>query len=373
MQLTLLDRVDETEAVDLAGPDADVFPASGATVVLGTSSTVVIVEAGDDPAVSGVWNAEEFRLIGPAASPVASRLMGSTPSTTVGTPVDPPVHLFVRLDGACLYLGVAQVSMCESDADVLTRCDLYFSRPLSREVLDLVRPPVTPPPLPDPDWLGDVGTDPGKALERFATSWYPSTGARAPSVEVPDFVPGELAGFYRLAARRPAVLGGHNRIMPVHALSSQSSTGPLVFGVECQGGWTWSTPRAGGDSGIEPSVWLEDGRFEDRHPVAEQEPLSGFLLQFALKEAAINAPYGARAFALPRDFLPQLESCLRRVPLRPFLAPVAPTDFLVGPGVVATVAAAWDKDKIEVRVGAQHRVALRPLGQLGIPWRSFDG
>ncbi|MBZ6475059.1 hypothetical protein [Streptomyces griseocarneus] len=369
-----MDRVEETEAIGLAGPDADTFPVSGATVALGSSSTVVIAVAGDDPSASGVWNAEEFRLIGPAPAPVTSRLMGPMPFTTAGSPPELPVHLFVRLHGACLYLGVVRVSMCETSEDVLARCHLTISPPLSRETLDLVRPPATPPPpLPDLGWLGDVGTAPGRALERFVTSWYPSTHPQPLSVDMPDFMPRELADFYRLAARRPAIMGGYNRIVPIHELRPESGAGLLVFGVECQGGWTWSIPRAEDDTNIDPPVWLEDHRGEDHRPVAEQEPLSSFLLQFTLKEAAITAPYRAISFDLPRRFLPQLEDCLQRVPLRSFLSPVAPTDFFVGPGLVATVAAGWDKDKAEVCIGAHHRSALHPLGRLGLPWRAFDG
>lgn len=372
MQLTLLDRVDETEAIALAGPDADVFPVSSATVAIGATSTVIVAEAGDDPAASGVWNAEEFRLIGPAPAPVTSKLMGPMPFSTAGAPEEAPLHLFVRLDDVCLYLGVVQVSMCEASEDVLSRCDLCISPPLKREILDLVRPPVTLPPLPNLDWLSDVGANPGRALEGFVTGWYPESSTQAPDVDMPDFIPRALADFYRLAARRPAIMGGHNRIVPMPELRAEEGAELLVFGVECQGGWTWSIPPTAGDTDVDPSVRLEDARFEDRRSAAEQEPLSRFLLQFALKEAAVTAPYGAYSFDLPRRFLPQLESCLQRVPLQPFLAPVAPTDLLVASGLVTTVTPGWDEDKVEVRVGASHRSALHPLVQLDIPWRSFD-
>ncbi|MFJ8134338.1 hypothetical protein [Streptomyces hydrogenans] len=373
MQPTLLDRVAENEALSLAGPDADVFPVPGATVALGATSTVIVAKASDDPAASGVWNAEEFRLIGPAPAPVTSRLMGPMPFSTAGAPQEALLHLFVRLDDICLYLGVVQVSMCEAGDDVLSRCDLRISPPLKREILDLVRPAVTLPPLPGLDWLSDAGANPGKALEGFATGWYPESDAQAWDVAMPDFIPGALADFYRLAARRPALMGSHNRIVPMAELRAQEGAELLVFGVECQGGWTWSIPRTAGDTDVDPCVRLEDARFEDHRCAAEQEPLSGFLLQFALKEAAVTAPYVACSFDLPRRFLPRLESCLQRVRLQPFLAPIAPTDFLVAPGLVATVTPGWDDDKVEVRIGAGRRSALHPLVRLDIPWRSFDG
>jgi hypothetical protein len=285
---TALTQIDTDTALGLAGPDGEVFPVPGARVALGSSSTVIIADPGDHPEVSGVWNDQEFRLVGPAPAPVASRLMGPMPFTTVGTPPQPLVHLFVRLDGGCLYLGAGRISRCEVSEDVLIRCHLHISPPLNREILDRVRPPVTPPPLPAPDWLGDVPANPGRALQRFLTTWYPATGTHEPAADIPGSLPRALADFYRLAAQRPAILGGHNRIRPLGDLHPDSSAERLVFGVECQGGWTWSIPWEPGATDPDPTVWFDDG-----HLVPEQKPLSGFLLQFALEEAAIGAPYQA--------------------------------------------------------------------------------
>lgn len=346
------------------------FPVPGALVVLGSSSLVIIADASDHPKVSGVWNAQEFRLVGPAPAPVVSRLMGPMPFTTVGTPPEPLVHLFVRLDGGCHYLGAGRISMCEvGEDDVLIRCHLHISPPLNRETLDRVRPPDAPPPLPALDWLGDVHTNPDRALERFVTTWYPATSTHEPAADIPGSIPRALADFYHLAAQRPAILGSHNRIMPISDLRSDSSAERLVFGVECQGGWTWSIPWEAGATGTDPTVW-----FEDSHPVPEQEPLSRFLLQFSLYEAAISAPYHASCGNLPHHLLPTLESRLQCVPLQPFLSPAdAPTDFLVASGLVAHVGPSWEEGKLDVWIGAQHRSALHPLTQLDIPWRRFDG
>ncbi|MCX5345940.1 hypothetical protein [Streptomyces atratus] len=130
-----------------------------------------------------------------------------------------------------------------------------------------------------------------------------------------------------------------------------SSAEHVVFGVECQGGWTWSIPWEPGATDTDPTVW-----FEDSHPVPEQEPLSRFLLQFSLWEATIAAAYQASCDDLPRHLLPALNSCLQPVPLRPFLSPAdAPTDFLVAPGLVAGVGPSWDDGKADIWIGAQHR------------------
>ncbi|MEE1807003.1 hypothetical protein [Streptomyces sp. BE133] len=295
--------------------------------------------------------------------------MGPIPFTTAGTPPEPLVHLFVRLDGGCLYLGTGRVSMCEASKDVLIRCRLRISPPLSREILDRVRPPATPPPLPGLDWLGNVHTNPGQALERFLTNWYPATSMQEPVADIPGSIPRAPADFYRLAAQRPAILGSHNRIKPINEIRPDSSAEHLVFGVECRGGWTWSIPWEPGATDTDPTVW-----FEYSHAVPEQEPLSRFLLQFSLWEATIAAVYQASCDDLPRHLLPALEKCLQPVPLRPFLSPAdAPMDFLVAPGLVASVGPSWDDGKVDVWIGTQHRSALQPLNRLGIPWRRFDG
>ncbi|MFI2437090.1 hypothetical protein [Streptomyces sp. NPDC018693] len=61
------------------------------------------------------------------------------------------------------------------------------------------------------------------------------------------------------------------------------------------------------------------------------------------------------------------------MPLRPFLSPVAPRDFLVAPGLVADVTPDWDENKLQVWIGATHRSALHPLRPLDIPWQTFGG
>lgn len=114
--------------------------------------------------------------------------------------------------------------------------------------------------------------------------------------------------------------------------------------------------------------------FEESHPIPGQEPLSRFLLQFSLWEATQGADYRASCQALPKKYLPALEHCLQRVPLRPFLlAPDAPTHFLVAPGLVAAVVPSLGDGKVDIEIGAQHRSTLQQIHQVNIPWRHFDG
>ncbi|MFE7561906.1 hypothetical protein [Kitasatospora sp. NPDC057500] len=369
MPLTRSDMVDVSVALDLAGAEYQAFAVGRASVVVGTAATVIISDAVDDPEVGGVWNDQEFRLQGPTPAMAASRLTGRDPFT--GTEPDQAlsVHLFVRVDERCVYVGPVRHSRSKWADDELYSCHLRIDPPLNRELLAVVRPPASPPDLPGLGWLDHVGTDPGRALQLFVTGWHPEAEPHPPG-EIPRSIPSALAGFYRLAENRPAMLGGQNRIKPVDQVQPDSSAGYLVFGVENQGGWDWSIPWEVDATDTDPTVWID----EADNPVPEQEPLSGFLLQFSLYEAAMTAPYKAFPEGFPKRLLPMLESCLHRVPLRPFMAPVAPTDFLVGPGIVALVTPRWENDdEVEVWIGAHHRSALRPLGRLDLDWRRFDG
>ncbi|MFE1877008.1 hypothetical protein ACFW9N_40195 [Streptomyces sp. NPDC059496] len=370
MSLRRSDMVDVSVALDLAGTKVHAFTVGGATVAVGTMATVIIAHAVDDPAASGVWNDQEFRLHGPTPALAASRLTEPGPFTTTEPERDHPVHLFVRIDGLCTYLGLVRHSQSKWAGGELYSCHLCIDPPLSRELLDKVRPPGTPPALPSLGWLDHVETEPGRALELFVTSWYPTEAEPRPAAAIPGSVPPALADFYRLAEKHPAILGGQNFLAPPAELTTDERAERLVFGTENQGGWEWSIPWDLDAADADPEVWLT----EEVEPVPEQEPLSGFLLQFSLYEASMTAPYKAFSRALPRQLLPRLESCLHRLPLRPFLSPISPNDFLVGPGVIAHVSPGWqNEDEVDVWIGARHRSALRPLREVGIPWSRFDG
>ncbi|MFF2523818.1 hypothetical protein [Streptomyces liangshanensis] len=370
MPLSRMDMVDEGAMLDLAGPDVRVFPVPGAVVALGKSGTVIIAEASDDAAISGVWNSKQFRLIGPAPQPVSTRLMGPMPFTAAEKGPELPIHLAIRVDVRCLYLGVVQVGMCKATEDELSLCHLWIEPPLSRETLAVTRPPVPGAVLPGLQWLKYVEIDPRHALELFLTDWYTESGPASPSSLVPGFVPPALAHFYHLAERRPAILGRQNFIEPPTGLASSNNGERMVFAVENQGGWDWSIPWQSDAGDVDPAVALTTLDV----PVPEQEPLSRFLLQFSLHEAAVTAPYQAGVRGPVEQLMPLLESLLQRVPLLPFMSPIVPKTFLAGPGVIVQVSPGRrDTGEVAVGIGAHHRSALKPLGQLDIEWRGFDG
>ncbi|MEV7297766.1 hypothetical protein AB0N79_40195 [Streptomyces microflavus] len=99
------------------------------------------------------------------------------------------------------------------------------------------------------------------------------------------------------------------------------------------GGFFWSLPWTLDGPERDPTVWFREFGEE---PIAEQEPLSGFLTQFSLFEASMGADYLAPTRKLTAPQVEQLTEPLHLVPLRP-IWPWAPTHFYVAPSLVMHV------------------------------------
>nr|WP_062336559.1 hypothetical protein [Herbidospora sakaeratensis] len=354
MQPRRLDIVDAVEAVGLAGAGAEVFNAGGAELAVGPGGAVIIAEAVDDLAASGVWSSETFRLLGlPGA--IAERWLG---------PEAQLIHLFVRVEQGVLYLGEGHHAVSNWTDDVLKDYELRIDHPLSVEVLDRVRPPSTPSALPGLKWLEHVNGDRATALRLFVEGWHPAPAPSAEPVAPSGPVPAALTEFYRLAEGRPQVLGVQNFICSAAELRTDGE-GLLLFGHENQGGFEWFLDPSEDD----PIVWTAEDPSE-RH--AERERLSGFLIQFSLFEAVMSAPYKAWSRRVPEPIADELTRGLRRVPLKTWMWPLWQTSFYVAPGLVV----AEDRNEDEecyVWVGAVHRSLLRPLTDFGIQWQYFEG
>lgn len=355
----------------VGGSVAGRYAVGGVVVVMGPAGMVVIMEAGDGLDRSGVWNAEEVRLLGPAPVAVADRLMGSSWG---GDETLLPIHIAVRVEGEVLYLGTGRVSRVGTSDGVLTDCEIRLESPLSREFLDRVRPLLPSGDLPGLEWLRHVNGDRVAALEEFITGWYPALtetdaeGVRPATTRTVPHVSDGLRQLYRLAEQRPGVLGVQNRILPETSLHTDLRGEMRIFGDESQGGFFWSLLWTLDEPEADPTVWF--GEF-DEEPIAEQEPLSGFLIQFSLFEASMGADY----LALPRRLtalqVEQITQALQPVPLRPFW-PWVPTHFYVAPGLVMRINSE-DGEEFDVWAGATHRCALNPLAGFPIDWLRFDG
>ncbi len=142
----------------------------------------------------------------------------------------------------------------------------------------------------------------------------------------------------------------------------------LVFGEENQGGFFWSLLWTLDNPEADPTVWFSE---DDQSAIAEQEPLSGFLIQFSLFEASMGADYVALSLRLTAEQVDRLAEALLLVPLRPFW-PAAPTRFYVAPGLVLHVTDEGIGNGFSAWAGATHRSALAPLANL-VEWDRFDG
>ncbi|SEE37090.1 hypothetical protein SAMN05216532_7961 [Streptomyces sp. 2231.1] len=363
--------ITEAAALAVAGVGLHRYEMGPAVIGAGVDVTVVIVESGDDPGVGGVQDATKVLLRGDAVPALRPRLEIRAPW---------PLHVFVRLDGGCLPLGTA---LCRGGSSIpahLPYALLKLDKPLTREVLDAVRPVPEPGPVPGVDWVGHVESDPIRALEAFVLGWFPaeaagSIGERTNEGEQPDDLPEALTAFYSVARRRPAVLGFRNPVLPQPQRTSGPLGGRLVFAVDAEGIRDWSvawpskTKTSGED---DPRVWLtEDPSTDDPETSPEEEPLSRFLLQYTLYEAMNIAPYQARTYCMPTPCLAPLRSVLRPVPLSPFLPAYTGERFFAAPGLLAAISS--DEKEAVVTFAALHRATLTPLLAHGYRWFHFDG
>ncbi|MFF8884074.1 hypothetical protein [Streptomyces flaveolus] len=375
--------VEEAEIEALAGGLSDMqrFAVGGATVVLGTLGSVIITAAGDALGDSGVWSAEEVRLVGEVPAPVTKRLLGDLEAWGADES-SLPIHLAVRVAEGLLYLGTGRrrrahiMEPPDGGGPALTSCGLGLDTQLSRPVLERVRPIAPAPDLPGLGWLEHVDGDRAAALEQFVTGWYPAADQPQPQPRHPSSapagprsLPGRLQQLYLLAEQRPVVLGRHNHILPWHEVSTDLLGELLVFGAENQGGFYWGLPWILDEPQDDPDVWF---CVFDEKPIAEQEPLSGFLLQFSLFEAAMSADYVGHAHSLSDRQVAQLTAPLQHVPLRPFW-PQTRTRFYVAPGLVLYVADSLNDGKFDLLAGATNRSALQALPESDVKWNRFDG
>jgi hypothetical protein len=363
------DLLTEGAAIRLAGDNAIACETDGASVLLGDAATVIIADPRDELDVSGVWNGRRFHLHGPLADDVGVRLFGHPPASPEWSwnqrSDARPVHLLTRLPEGCVYLGVGKPGQGDYTNGCLTYAALTIEPELTPELLDRVRPPAEPGTLPNLDWLPHVTASPLEALTRFVAGWIPETyHDLGESVAAPRDVPEPLAVFYRLARHRPALLGVQNRLRPPHAWRERQD-GLIAFGDENQGGFTWLFDPSRPD----PEVWIDQDGYELRR---EHQPMSGFLLQFALYEAMMNAPYSALGTDLAAEHVDTLTAALTPVPWEPWRWPNDSTRFYVAPGLIVETTGQWHGNT-SACVGAVHRGVLRPLRRHGIPWTNFDG
>ncbi|MEO3742307.1 hypothetical protein [Plantactinospora sp. B5E13] len=368
MSPTLPRLITEEAAFSVAGAGLRRYEMGPATIGAGADATVVIVARGDNPGVSGVQDSTKVLLYGDRIPDLHSRFCFQSPL---------PIHVFARLDQGCLPLGTARCRRTSAYPADFHHAELELYEPLTRDMLDAVRPVPPPGAVPGVEWVDHVETDPSQALESFVLGWfsaeeYEPAESESAAGEL-DHLPEALAAFHRLARLRPAI---HRFVDPV-LTEPRLASGPLgdrlVFAAWNGGGMDWSIrwpPEEPGDAG--PRVWLtEDPYAAEPETILEAEPLSRFLLQFTLNEAMNAAPYRASTYCMPVARLDGLWDMLRPVPLDPFLPTYTAERFFVAPGLLTSVSS--DANEAVVFFGALHRGTLSPLLEHGFRWSRFDG
>ncbi|WP_436532772.1 hypothetical protein [Actinoplanes sp. HUAS TT8] len=368
MSRTRPSLITEAAAFSVAGDGLHRYEMGPALIGAGADATVVIVAPGDNPRHSGVQDSTEVLLRGDRIPDLHSRFMSRAPL---------PIYLFVRMDQGCLPLGTAVCRGGASERSSFNFANLVLDQPLSRDVLDAVRPVPVPGPVPGVEWIDHVEKDPIRALESFVLGWFPAEVQEATESESsPDALgslPKALAAFHRLARLRPAIHRFHDPVLKQPRRASGPLGERLVFAVWDGGGMDWSIPWPAENPGeADPRVWLaEDPYAEEPEMILEEEPLGRFLLQFTLNEAMNAAPYRAWTYCMPTAGLDALWSMVRPVPLSPFLPTYTAERFFMAPGLLTQVSG--DTKEAVVSFGALHRGTLTPLLAQGFRWARFDG
>ncbi|BCJ48204.1 hypothetical protein GCM10010168_25640 [Actinoplanes ianthinogenes] len=356
--------VSEDEAFRRAGADAEVVDAGDVTYARGRDALVIIVAAGERPDGSQLASREDVTLRRPFPGPVTDWL-GDHRRPWLG---------FVRLSDGCLPLGrLREVCRYGGGTDLIDNgyfprdpaadtglqgIDLALEKRLPSRALDLARP-AGDEPVPGVGWLLDVQHDRVAALREFLTGWYADVPEQEPDGIEPSMeLPEPLRVFYELAARKPIIYGTQDTVRRPEELEYDDDFDGVPFADENQGVWT----RVINFDLDDPPV------YDDGEPDAE--PLSGFLLQFALIEAVMSAPYAGQA-ELTEAERDRFVEGLIPVPLAPARFPVDPTRIYVAPGLIALT---FPSDEaFGLTVAGRRRSALREVREPGFAWANFTG
>lgn len=211
---------------------------------------------------------------------------GEAPQGVIDTRAS--VLLFADRGEALLFLGEGGVTSYSSGGTP-TNLRLHITPPLPRALwLELIAHRVRPPEQSPAEALTQLtvsSTAEGRwmALESFLERWY---GKRSPSAQrkPPGDAPPLLERLLLWVEEVPEIMVFNRLIAPER---KDREDGRVVFLVENQGVYRWSTAPGGDD----PPVWRQEPPATAW--IEEPEPLSGFLIQAMLFEAVTGAPFGA--------------------------------------------------------------------------------
>ncbi len=144
-------------------------------------------------------------------------------------------------------------------------------------------------------------------------------------------IPFPLRWWYQLTGRNDSIMSGQNKLLGPEEVELDQE-GRLLFYVENQGVYLWSTTFDGDD----PAVW---GRFnESGFPWKKEEMLlSEFLIGACLFQAIMQAPFGASAACAEQSTLNEISAELTSLSLAPWRWPSYPSRFFARNGALMFV------------------------------------
>jgi hypothetical protein len=277
--------------------------------------------AAGGPLVSGFTSASRFVWVADRPYPFPSddphgRTFFLPPELRRPVPLnDRPIHLCVRRAGDVSYVYVGELGRSYGWGSAgFGYADFPLSPPLASRVwaeLGGLRLDELDSTALDADLarLGGATTvqDRLEVLRRLVEYWH---GAIAPAdgladEELPAALPLPLRWWYRLAGRRPGLLGGGYLIAPARLRPTEN--GRVMFLCDSESGSAWLTLPAGDD----PPVWASNVG----GPLGEIGPLSECLIQACVYAAVTGAPYTGRASRVSEEDMARLSAVVARVPL----------------------------------------------------------
>lgn len=212
----------------------------------------------------------------------------------------------------------------------------------------------------------------GESLSRFLTRWYGDSDLPISADSEEAKMPCPLRLWHEVASQWSTPVATFNH--PISPSELEIEDQKLVFWVENQGCWTWSTNIDGDD----PIVF-------DRQPGSDPEPwtptgetLSEFLLHATVFEAIIGAPNQIHAENVTEEILSQIISGFRPLPLPHWRWPSADVSILVGTSLLAQVSDSLisvpndTTRRFDVSVAAPAPELLTPLANIvDVPWKRY--
>jgi hypothetical protein len=337
------------------------------------TAIVCLTTVGKPPRESHFHRASRFRWIADRPHQAADDEWAFLPlEVRAGRKDHRPVYLFVRAPAAQRFTYVGQLAPAHTWG-VTRRHDSGFGE------FDLS------PTLPSQVWQKLGGPSPGDLdafaldrslqsldraqsvhdrlaiLRRLAEYWHgpigPGEGFSEEELRRKS-VPFPLRWWYQLAGRHESILSGQNKLLEPDELKLDQD-GRLLFYVENQGVYLWSTTLHGDD----PPVF---GKFNEAAIPWTQEgmALSEFLIGACLFQAIMQAPFGASAAWAEDATLSQISADLAPLPLAPWRWPSSPSRFFARNGAFMFASPNDDNQgnkAFSLRIGAKTE---RPLAFL---------